>query len=217
MNVLITSSASEMGQLISGALASDHTICLTDGPGESGPNTIACDLGHDEETDRLCDGIDTIVLVCEPEGLSDSEVIDHHSRKVYNLLTAAIESSVDHVVLVSSLRLFDAANPDHEIDEQWAPPVTPEPDILRFHVAEFVCREFARANRFPITCLRFGEVAQADAGDNQVTKEAVCKAVSAAIDHRRPGWSVYHVVSAGTHFLTRRVEEALEIQPRGDA
>lgn len=217
MNVLITSAGSRLGRLIAEGLGDSHTIRLMDDPGRAkGTNVTACDLGHDEATDQLCEEIDTIVHVCEPEGLSESEVVDYHSRKTYNLLTAATDAGVGHVVFVSSLRLFDGSGPEYEIDERWAPSVTTDPESLRHHIGEFVCREFARANRFPVTCLRFGEVVAGDDNrDDAVTESALTKAVAAAVDKRPPGWSVFHVVSAGTRFLTGKVEEGLGIQLQG--
>ena len=159
MNVLITSAGSRLGRLIAEGLGDSHTLRLTDDPGRaSDSNVISCELGHDEVTDQLCKGIDTIVHVCEPEGLSESVIVDYHSRKTYNLLMAASDIGVAHVVFVSSLRLFDGSEPEYEIDERWAPSATTNLESLRHHIGEFVCREFARANRYPVTCLRFGEV-----------------------------------------------------------
>jgi nucleoside-diphosphate-sugar epimerase len=217
MNVLITSAGSQPGRLIAKRLGDAHTLRLTDDPGRaSGSNVISCDLGHDEATDQICEGIDTIVHVCEPEGLSESEIVDYHSRKTYNLLTAASDAGVGHVVFVSSLRLFDGSEPEYEIDERWAPSATTDLESLRHHIGEFVCREFARANRYPVTCLRFGEVvAGDDPPDDAVTERALVKAVAAAVDGRPSGWSVFHVVSAGTHFPTGKVEDGLGIQPHG--
>ena len=216
MNILITSGMSETARLLAEGLRFAHTLRLTDEPEKSNGEVVACELGDDESTDQLCDGIETIVLVCEPGDLSDSEVIDAHSRKVYNLLTAASESEVGHVIFVSSLKLFDDTPSQYEIDEQWAPSVTTDPDVLRYHVAEFVCREFARNHSFPVTCLRFGDVVDGEVGEDQVSAEAMVGAVSAALDRRPAGWSVFHIVSEGTRFVTRRVEERLEFQPRGD-
>jgi nucleoside-diphosphate-sugar epimerase len=217
MNVLITSGASEVSQLIAGALGADHDVRVTELPDRSGPGMVACDLGHEEETGQLCDGIDAIVLVCEAEGLSDSETVDFHSRKMYNLLSAASEGSVKRVVLLSSLRLFEAASPEFEIDEQWAPSVTPDPDILRYHIAEFVCREFARAHQLGVTCLRVGDRVNHDPSDDQVLDSALVEAVSAGIQRTEPGWSVFHVVSSGTRFVTERIEKVLNVSPRGSA
>ena len=217
MNVLITSAVSRLGRLIVEGLGDSHTLRLSDDPGRAkAADVVSCDLGHDETTDQLCEGIDTIVHVCEPEGLSDGEVIDYHSRKTYNLLTAATGAGVGHVVLVSSLRLFDDSSAEYEIDEQWAPSVTSDLESLRHHIGEFVCREFARANCYPVTCLRFGEVVTGgDPPEDAVTAGVLVDAVSAAVERRPSGWSIFHVVSAGTHFLTGKAEERLGIQIQG--
>ncbi len=220
MNVLITSAASPIGSRIAEGLAAEHTLRLTDDLARAnGSDVIACSLDHDEETDALCKDIDAIVHICERDlGLNESEIVDAHSRKTYNLLIAASEAGVAHVVLVSSLALFDRSEADYEIDEQWAPPVSPELSQLRHHIGEFVCREFARSHAFPVTCLRFGEVV----GDNDVKDDCVSESdlmsvITAAIDKRPGGWSVVHVVSAGAHFPTKKAQKVLDIALAGGA
>jgi len=217
MRVLVTSGASSTAELIAKGLSGAHEVHSTEMPGKSaGTSIVGCELGHDEETDRLCDGVETVVIVCEPGDLPETEVVDFHSRRLYNLLTAAANQGVKHVVLISSLRLFESVPDEYEIDEHWAPSLTPEPDSLKYHVAEFVCREFERARTFPVTCLRLGEIVCEIPGENEVTEAAVVQTVLAAIN-KRPGlWSVFHVVSEGTRFITGRVEKALEVTPRGD-
>lgn len=213
MRILVTSAGSETGRLIAEGLG-DHDLVLVDDPGRASGEAVASELGHDEETDGLCKGVEAIVLVCEPEGLSDSEAVDHHSRKVYNLLTAASEAGVEQVVLVSSLQLFAASEPDYEIDERWAPPVTPDVGTLRYHIVEFVCREFARANRLDVTCLRMGSLTRAaDAREGEVTAADAVRAVKAALDERPTGWTVVHVVAAGGQFVSDQAEKVLGFQP----
>ena len=214
MKVLITSGSSDIAGLLHETLNREHSVVLTDDPSRSSAeNCIACVLGHDEATDQLCEGVDAIVLVCTSDGLSESSVIDVHSRKIYNLLTAALEAGVKHVVMISSLSLFDAVDPAYEIDEQWAPSVTTDPEVLRYHVAEFVCREFARANRLAVTCLRTGDVVDSNPGDSDVTRSGLGVAVSAALSQGGTGWSVYHVVSAGDRFSTDKIQKGLDVDP----
>lgn len=217
MNVLVTCSGSDHGQSIATGLKV-HTVRLTDRTaGAGGSDVIVCDLGHDEATDRLCNGIDAIVLVNASNELTDSEVIDAHSRQIYNLLTAAVEAGVKHVVMISSLSLFDAVDPAYAVDEAWGPTVTTDPDVLRHHVAEFVCREFARAGALDVTCLRVGSTVESDPGESEATVSALVDAVNASLKKCGSGWSVYHLVSAGDRFSTKRVEEALNVEPRRSA
>jgi nucleoside-diphosphate-sugar epimerase len=218
MNILVTSAESRLGKLIAEGLTHTHAVRQTDDPGVASGETIVCELGHDKATDALCEGIDTVIHVCDPSSdLSDGEVVDYHSRKTYNLLNAASDAGVSHLVYVSSLSLFDSADADYEIDEQWAPPVTPDIEQLRYHIGEFVCREFARANVFPVTCMRFGEVVEGDPSNDQITESGFIQAVNAAVTKRPAGWSVFHVVSAGQHFLTGKAVKILDLDLSGRA
>jgi nucleoside-diphosphate-sugar epimerase len=216
MNVLITSAGSESGRLLAESLSGSHKLRLTDEPGRAGEDVVACEFGHDEATDDLCEGINAIVHVCEPDsGLSDDEVVDTFSRKTYNLMTAAAAAGVEHVVYVSSLQLFSTSEPEYEIDEQWAPPVTTDIETLRHHIGEFVVREFARASVFPVTCLRFGKVVADDqVKPDCVTRTHFAQSVAAAIEKRPSGWSVFHVVSEGAHFKTKRAVDGLGLDFR---
>jgi nucleoside-diphosphate-sugar epimerase len=216
MNVLITSAGSESGKLLAESLNGDHTLRLTDEPGRAGKDVVACEFGHAEATDSLCEGIHVIVHVCDPDNrLSDDEMVDTFSRKTYNLMTAAAAAGVEHVVYVSSLQLFSAAKPEYEIDEQWAPSVTTDIETLRHHIGEFVVREFARANAFPVTCVRFGKVvADGQVEADSVTRTHFAQSVAAAIERRPSGWSVFHVVSEGAHFKTKRAVEGLGLELR---
>jgi hypothetical protein len=67
MNVLITSAGSESGRLLAESLSGSHKLRLTDEPGRAGEDVVACEFGHDEATDDLCEGINAIVHVCEPD------------------------------------------------------------------------------------------------------------------------------------------------------
>jgi len=212
VNVLVTSGASEISQLIVGGLGDTHAVRLTDL--DAGDGIVVCELGHDEATDRLCEGIDAIVLVCEPPDMLESDQIDYYSRRVYNLLNAATEQGISQAVLVSSLELFGTLDPSFEIDEQWAPAVTPDIGILRLHIAEFVCREFARSRQLDVTCLRFGKVVDGAPAEDETTGTAVIDTVRVALADPSGGWSVFHVVSSGTRFLTDRIEKRLDVQPR---
>ena len=84
---------------------------------------VHCELGHDGEMESVVDGMDTIVHLAElPEGLkSDEREIDFQTRCTYNLMVAAREKDVGHVVYVSSLSLFETCDPNWNVTEQWAP------------------------------------------------------------------------------------------------
>ena len=102
MNILITSAASALAQGLASALSGEHQIRLTDLIDvETDLEFVRCDLGHDEATNKLVQGIDTIVHVAQlpPSVLAESNQpenteIDFQIRCTYNLLMAAVEENV---------------------------------------------------------------------------------------------------------------------------
>ena len=88
--------------------------------------------------------------------------------------------------------------------------MTTDIETLRHHIGEFVVREFARGNAFPVTCLRFGKVVADDqVKPDCVTRTHFAQSVASAIEKRPSAWSVFHVVSEGAHFKTKRAVEGL--------
>ena len=67
MNILITSAGSELARNVAGALAEEHTLRLTElYPVDTGEGTfVQSELGHDESTNELVRGIDTIIHIAE--------------------------------------------------------------------------------------------------------------------------------------------------------
>ena len=66
MNILITSAASDLAQELASALSGEHQIRLTDLIDvQTDLEFVRSDLGHDEATNKLVQGIDTIVHVAQ--------------------------------------------------------------------------------------------------------------------------------------------------------
>ena len=66
MNILITSAASDLAQGLASALSGEHQIRLTDLIDvETDLEFVRSDLGHDEATNKLVQGIDAIVHVAQ--------------------------------------------------------------------------------------------------------------------------------------------------------
>ncbi len=88
-------------------------------------------LGHEGETESLVHGMDAIVHVAElPQGQqSDEREIDFQTRCTYNLMVAAREKNVRHVVYLSSLSLFETCDPNWNVTEQWAPRPSTDADL----------------------------------------------------------------------------------------
>ena len=147
MNVLITSGETALAQALAEALAGTHEVVLTDVVDvETDREFVTCELGHEGETEDLVDGMDTIVhLATLPEALkSDEREMDFQTRCTYNLMYAAREKNVPHVVYVSSLHLFATCDPNYHVTEVWAPRPSTQAEPLARYLGEFTCREFAR-------------------------------------------------------------------------
>ncbi len=159
MRLLLTSATSELGRSVAEILAPHHDLVLTDLTGHADGETdiVACDLGHDESTDRLVEGVDIIVHIGHGGHFaSASDLLDMHTRCTYNLLTAARSAGVDRFVNLSTLRLLDDYPENLTVTENWRPTPGVEPVILSAHLCEYVCREFGREGGIKIANLRLG-------------------------------------------------------------
>jgi nucleoside-diphosphate-sugar epimerase len=159
LRLLLTSATSELGRSIAGLLAPHHNLVLTDLAihAEGDADIVACDLGDDNSTDRLVDGIDAIVHIGHGGHFaSASDLLDVHTRCTYNLLTAARSAGVGRFVNLSTLRLLDDYPENLTVTENWRPTPGVEPVILSAHLCEYVCREFGREGGIKIANLRLG-------------------------------------------------------------
>ncbi|MDA1257315.1 MAG: NAD(P)-dependent oxidoreductase [Chloroflexi bacterium] len=159
MRLLLTSATSDLGASLVRLLGSDHDLTLTDLPAhaEGNAGVTGCELGDDEATDRLVDGIDAIVHIGYGGHFAGpSDLLDMHTRCTYNLLFAAREAGVPRFVNLSTLRLLADYPPHLTVTENWRPLPEVEPLILGAHLCEFVCREFGREGGIKIANLRLG-------------------------------------------------------------
>ena len=159
MRLLLTSATSDLGRSVAGLLAQHHDLVLTDltSHADGDADVMACDLGDDESTDRLVEGIDAIVHIGHGGHFaSASDLLDVHTRCTYNLLTAARSAGVGRFVNLSTLRLLDDYSEHLTVTENWRPTPGVEPVILSAHLCEYVCREFGREGGIKIANLRLG-------------------------------------------------------------
>ncbi len=165
--MLITSAASTTSQIIASALSGTHTLRLTDLPGSSvGPakgvaeEIVVCELGHDKSTDDLVAGVDVIVNIgYQGQGMTSeaAQLIDYHTRCMYNLLKAASDAGVTRYVNISTLLLFENHEENLVVTERWrSDPSAEDVELLSAHMAEAVCKEFARDRLIQVVNLRFG-------------------------------------------------------------
>ena len=196
MQVLITSGENPLAQALAKHLSGDHQVKVTDlVDGEVDGDFVPCGLGHEGETEDLVDGMDAIVHVGElPESLRGDEAeVDFQTRLTYNLLFAAREKKVPHVIYLSSLRLFESCDENWNVTETWAPRPTPEANVMSRYLGEFTCREFAREHSVRVTCLRLGDVG--GDGTNALAMDDAVKVIEKALSSSGPMWRVVHVQS----------------------
>lgn len=214
MRVLITSGATSLAQALARDLSPQHDLTLTDLVDvKTEFDFVRCELGHDGETESLVDGMDAIVHVAEltDDRRSDEREIDFQTRCTYNLMVAAREKNVRHVVYLSSLSLFETCDPNWNVTEQWAPRPSTDAAPLGKYLGEFTCREFAREHSVRVTCLRLGEVG--GDGDAALSVKDAVRAIASALTKEGPLWRVLHVQSEveNARFPIDQAKEALGI------
>ena len=200
MNLLITSAASATAQVISGPLSSSHELRLTDLAQNATGEVIANDLDHGSRTDELVSGIDAIVNIgYQGQTGSPNELIDYHTRRMYNLLWAACEAGVKRVVNISTLRLFQDHEENLVVTEKWRTnPRAEDVDLLAAHMAEYVFREFARDRMVQVVNLRLGwPFDSSDATDTaRISADLITDSVEAAlVSEELIQWQDIHVQS----------------------
>lgn len=214
MRVLITSGATSLAQALARDLSPQHDLTLTDLVDvKTEFDFVRCELGHDGETESLVDGMDAIVHVAEltDDRRSDEREIDFQTRCTYNLMVAAREKNVRHVVYLSSLSLFETCDPNWNVTEQWAPRPSTDAAPLGKYLGEFTCREFAREHSVRVTCLRLGEVG--GDGDAALSVKDAVRAIASALTKEGPLWRVLHVQTEveNARFPIDQAKEALGI------
>lgn len=229
MNVLITSASSELACNLADAAAESHTIRMTEfEPVDTKYEFVQSALGHDESTNDLVKGIDTVVHIAEtpPELKVQAEEpenyeIDYQTRCTYNLLMAASAEDVNHFIYASTLRLFEQHGKDWTVKENWRPRPSIDGIVLAKHLGEFTCREFARERKIKVTCLRLGDIITTEeAAENEFNamwleiNDAVA-AFQGAID-APSRWGIFHVQSEfpGSRFDISKAKEHLKFNPQ---
>ncbi len=231
MNILITSAGSELARNVAGTLAEEHTLRLTElYPVDTVEGTfVQSELGHDESTNELVRGMDTIIHIAEmPPDLLGSEAdepdnyaIDYQTRCTYNLLMAASEEGVKHAIYASTLRLFEQHGEDWTVTESWRPRPSVDSFVLSKHLGEFTCREFGREGKLNVTCLRLGNLITADAAATAepdamwLEMSDAVAAFQGALESPSP-WRVFHIQSEfpGSRFSIGKAKGHLKFDPQ---
>lgn len=228
MQLVISAATAHLAQVLGDALAGEHHVRLTaQQPVATSHEFVLSALGPDYGTNLLVRGMDAIVHVCEPApGAADTAQIDYATRCTYNLLVAAAAERVPRIVLFSSLDLmgaYDEANPgiNFIVTERWRPLPDHRPAHLVKHLAEVVCREFAREHKLQVVVLRLGHVVRADAVADQpadpmwVDERDVVQAVRQALTAELGPWTVCHIQGdwPGARFPVAQARRILGYDP----
>ena len=229
MNLLITSASSELAHRLATAASESHTIRLTElQPIDTNFEFVQSALGHDESTNELVTGMDTVAHIAEtpPElkaKANDPEnfEIDYQTRCTYNLLMAASAEGVQHFIYASTLRLFEQHGEDWTVKENWRPRPSVDSFVLAKHLGEFTCREFAREGKISVTCLRLGAIVTAEKADGEefnpmwLEMNDAVAAFQGAID-APSRWGIFHVQSEfpGSRFIIGKAKEHLKFNPQ---
>lgn len=212
MKVLITSADTALGQKLAQHLERDHQVRLTDVMDVATKSDfVRCELGHEGETEAIVEGMDAIIHLAQlPEALySDEREVDFQTRCTYNLLFAAREKKVPHLIYVSTLQLFETCDETWNVTEVWRPRPTIQARPMARYLGEFTCREFAREGSVRVTCLRLGSLN--GKGSDALTMTDAVRAIAKALTATGPRWQVLHIQSdvPNARFPTARAKEVL--------
>lgn len=230
MNILITSAGSELACNLADALAQEHTLRLTElYPVEDVESAfVQSELGHDESTNELVRGMDTIIHIAETPShlLAEAEqpenyAIDYQTRCTYNLLMAAVAEGVKHFVYASTLRLFEQHGEDWTVTESWRPRPSVDSFVLSKHLGEFTCREFGREGKIDVTCLRLGTLITSDAAETADYDSMWLEMNDAVAAFRctlesSSSWRIFHIQSEfpGSRFSIGKAKGHLKFEPK---
>ena len=208
MNVLINGSPTAIGRAVVAELAdSGHDLRLTSMAPYEPQDVVVCALEHDDATDELVSGIDAIINVGYQDEVEMpvSFHLDYYTRRTYNLLWAASNAGVKRVINLSTLRLMADYEENLVVTENWrSKPLTSDINLLCAHLAEIICKEYARDRKFEVVNLRLGwpliqgggDSLGGDAGDSALSTEDLGRAVMAALESDVEQWQDIHIQSA---------------------
>ena len=149
MKILVTNPTSELGENIVRSLDLTHEVKVSGGPFNEGVDTEA-----------LVSGVEAVIHSLSGTGysLDESECLDQAMRGTYNLISASVTQGVRKFIFIGSLDTMKQYDPDYIVTEKWRPVPNTEITTLCVHLAEFVCKEFAREKLINVICLRFGDI-----------------------------------------------------------
>ncbi|MBT4124788.1 MAG: NAD(P)-dependent oxidoreductase [Chloroflexi bacterium] len=216
MNLLITSATSVTAQLIAGELSGTHSLRLTDLPENASGDIVPNELGHESETDELVAGIDAVINIgYQGQSGLPAHLMDYSTRRMYNLLQAAADAGVKRYINISTLRLYEDHEENLVVTEKWrTDPSAENVDLLNAHMAEYVCKEFARDRLIQVVNLRLGWPFNGTGADDTaaISSELIGAAIEAAlVSEELIQWQDIHIQSPVAHqrFITNTAARIL--------
>lgn len=212
MYILVTNADNPFAGAVADRLAEHHAVRRI---GWEEP------LEADAATDRLVAGIDAVIHFGYPRAHGQAnELIDHATRRTYNLLLAAATAGVERCVYVGTLRLLEALPAHFAVTEQWrSRPPSDDPALLACHLGEMVAKECARDRLMRVLTLRIGfpqvpgdrTALSSEHGPAAVAASDAAEAIARALQADLAQWQEVHVQSPvpGARYLMREAETLL--------
>lgn len=178
-------------------------------------------LEADAATGELVAGIDAVVLFgYSRAGGQPNDLIDHGTRRTYNLLIAAAAAGVERCVYVSTLRLMEALPGHFAVTEQWrSRPPSDDPALLACHLGEIIAKECARDRLMRVLTLRIGfpevvgdrRALLDEHGPAAIAASDASEAIGRALEADLAQWQEVHVQSPvpGARYLMREAATLL--------
>ena len=153
-------------------------------------------------------------------GGQPNDLIDHATRRTYNLLLAAAEAGVERCIFVSTLRLLAALPAHFAVTEKWrSRPPSDDPALLACHLGEIIAKECARDRLMRVLTLRLGfpevpgdrSALRDEHGPAAIAASDAADAVGRALEADLAQWQEVHVQSPvpGARFLMREAATLL--------
>jgi uronate dehydrogenase len=222
MRVLITGADGHLARAVMAALQGQDSVVALDTrftePLRPGVEGLEADLRDPASVSAALSGAEAVLHLAPLRSSTDDELatLDEASRGTYVLATAALDAGIRRFVLGSSLDLFDRVPARWDVTELWRPRPEPRIEHLRAWLAELSGREVTRASDARVICLRFGHPvdgavsASLPYDPRWLHVEDAVAGVRRALVFETPGWSVFHITSAGRHAKVRLAEVGRE-------
>ena len=136
MNLLVKSGNQQLEEIFKNF--SDHNVVITE-----------------EVTEKNASNADCLIMLSSLKNCSSPDELNLKIQDIYNTLSLCVEQSINKIIMVSSLELFNY-NENFTVTERWK--TKPKKDFynLSINLSEIVFKEFGRTFPFEKILLRVG-------------------------------------------------------------